>query len=69
MLRQSHGEAAMRLGLQSMQARELALQSLHRGVDALDLLIHGVQLVGGHGIARELVVAPFGFVGQLADFR
>ena len=49
----------MRVLQDAVQARELALVIFHRFFDALDPLVHGVELVGGHDVARYLLVTAF----------
>ena len=50
-----------------MHACELPLIILHRFLDALDSLIHGVELIGGHDIATYLCVPALGVLGELGD--
>ena len=50
-----------------MHARELPLVILHRLLDPLNPLVHGVELVGGHDVAAYLCVPTLGVLGELGD--
>ena len=59
---------AMRILECSLQPRELGLIATDCALDVLDSLIHGVELVGGHDIAGNLLMSALGVLRQLGDF-
>ena len=58
-------QVAVRISKHGLQALKLLLIVPNRPFDTLDPLIHGIELIAGHDVARNLPVSAFGAFGQL----